>query len=157
MKKSFLVGGAVLLITIAGGTFLISSNLKPQKAETPLETFGLAVGSLSNLPNRGDVSKGVSAVTLSFTFPAEKKSFEISTDGQASLFDLISKTDLKLETKNFPPLGRMIVSVNGFKNGEGGKYWQYWVNGKYAEVGVSSYKPQPGDLIEWKFTKDKGQ
>lgn len=98
-----------------------------------------------------------SLVSISFDFGTEKKSFEISTDGQANLFDLIQKTDLKIETENFPPIGKMIVSINGFKNGEGGKYWQFWINGKYAQIGASAYILKPEDSVEWRFTNEKPQ
>jgi len=41
------------------------------------------------------------------------------------------------------------------KNGEDGKYWQYFVNGEYAKVGVSQYGLKAGDAVEWKFTDNK--
>ncbi len=50
-------------------------------------------------------------------------------------------------------LGVLITKIGDKKNGDEGKYWQYFVNGKYAKVGVSGYKVRTGDVIEWRFTK----
>lgn len=48
-----------------------------------------------------------------------------------------------------------IESINGTKNGENGRYWQYYVNGKYADVGCSSYILHDYDTVEWRFEKSK--
>lgn len=43
-----------------------------------------------------------------------------------------------------------IEAINDVKNGNG-KYWQYYVNGKYADVGCSAYFLHDHDLVEWRF------
>lgn len=48
--------------------------------------------------------------------------------------------------------GKMIVSVNGYDNGDGGAYWQYRVNGVYASVSSDSYAIAHGDSIVWSFS-----
>ena len=48
-------------------------------------------------------------------------------------------------------MGTLIESVKGVKNGEDGKYWQYWVNGKYSDVASDKYILKDGDLVIWKF------
>ena len=140
MRKYLILGGAVLIIAV--GSFFA---LKPSFDSPPS-------ANISDTPTLVH-----SSISLSFGFGTEKKSFEISTTGQTSLFELIQKTDLQIETENFPPIGKMIVSINGFKNGTDGKYWQYWINGQYAQIGASSYKPKPNDSIEWKFSNDSAQ
>ena len=144
MKKIILV--SIISICVVGLGFLI---LKPTPPLHSIESIS------SNTPL--EQSSSISAVTLSFDFGGEKKAFDIATSGQENLFELIEKTDLNIETKNFPPIGKMIVSINGFKNGTDGKYWQYWINGQYAQIGASSYKPKPNDSIEWKFSNDSAQ
>src|SRR3989338_7953831 len=52
-------------------------------------------------------------------------------------------------------LGVLITKIGDKKNGEDGKYWQYFVNGEYAKVGVSQYGLKAGDAVEWKFTDNK--
>ena len=47
-------------------------------------------------------------------------------------------------------LGKFIEEINGIK-GAGGRNWIYYVNGKKAEVGVSNYKINPGDVVSWKY------
>ncbi len=154
MKKYLVLAGAVVLIAL--GLFFVLKSPTDSVTFNPKgdEVFATNqdVEQSKNIP---EVSQpNFSLVYLSFDFGTEKKSFEISTDGQENLFELIQKTELQIETENFPPIGKMIVSINGFKNGTDGKYWQFWINGKYAQIGVSAYEPKLNDSIEWKFTKD---
>ncbi len=48
--------------------------------------------------------------------------------------------------------GRLVTSVNGVTNGEGGAYWQYWVNDEYATVSSDSYRLSEGDIVVWSFS-----
>ena len=52
-------------------------------------------------------------------------------------------------------LGVLITKIGNKKNGDEGKYWQYFVNGEYANMGASNYIVKNGDIIEWKFTNGK--
>ena len=44
-----------------------------------------------------------------------------------------------------------IESINGIENGENDDYWQFYVNGKYADVGCSKYILHDNDVVEWRF------
>lgn len=68
---------------------------------------------------------------------------------------LVSEKKIKMKTKEFPGLGIMIEELEGRKNGEEGKYWQYWINEKYAKVGAGAYIPQGGDIVEWRLTNQQ--
>ena len=64
-------------------------------------------------------------------------------------FDSLSDSGNKME---FQPssLGKMITSINGIPQGNG-KYWQYSINNKYAEVGADAYQCQGGEIITWEL------
>ena len=47
-----------------------------------------------------------------------------------------------------------INSIAGVENQEG-KYWQYWINGKYGNVGADKQKVNNSDVIEWKYTESQ--
>ena len=44
-----------------------------------------------------------------------------------------------------------IDGINGITNGDDDRYWQYYVNGEFANVGCSQYILHNGDLVEWRF------
>ncbi len=48
-----------------------------------------------------------------------------------------------------------VSSIAGVETGTNNKYWQYWVNGKYGEVGCSKKAVENNDVIEWRFTKSR--
>lgn len=52
--------------------------------------------------------------------------------------------------KNYPGLGFFVTEIGTLRAG-GGKSLLYYINGKHASVGVSSYTLQDGDIIEWKL------
>jgi hypothetical protein len=46
-----------------------------------------------------------------------------------------------------------VTSVDGrAQDAVEGRYWQYWVNGVYAQVASNVYVCQDNDVIEWRYT-----
>ena len=81
---------------------------------------------------------------------------DIELEEGATVFALLKKTaeknNLELSFKEFPGTGVFIESIDGLPIGtENNKWWQYWVNEEYANVGASSFKLKNGDSIEWKY------
>ena len=78
----------------------------------------------------------------------------LSTYAGASLYDVLLSANesgqIMFSGKNYPALGFFISDINSLHNGNG-KYLFYYINGKEASVGVSSYFPEDGDVIEWKL------
>ncbi len=49
-----------------------------------------------------------------------------------------------------------INAINGHENGDGGLWWQYYVNGVYGEIGCDKKEIFDDDLVEWRF-EEPGQ
>ena len=49
-----------------------------------------------------------------------------------------------------------IEAIHDIENGDGGNYWQYYVNGRFAEVGCSRYYLHDNDVVEWCFEPPPG-
>ncbi|MDD5110810.1 MAG: DUF4430 domain-containing protein [Patescibacteria group bacterium] len=50
-------------------------------------------------------------------------------------------------------LGIRVTGIGGVgEDVSTGRYWHYWVNQQFAEVGVSNYRLSPGDQVMWKYT-----
>lgn len=55
-------------------------------------------------------------------------------------------------TRYAPPLdGVLVDSINGSSSGQGGLWWQYWVNGRYGDVGADRKVLSDGDAVLWAF------
>jgi len=67
------------------------------------------------------------------------------------LYAIERRRGIALETRNFLGLGMFIEAIHGVRN-TNNFYWQYWVNGKYAEIGAGQYVLQDGDEVLWKRT-----
>ncbi len=44
-----------------------------------------------------------------------------------------------------------VVSISDDVNGEGGRWWQYWINDRYGEVDAGHANLNDGDVVEWRF------
>lgn len=81
----------------------------------------------------------------------------------SSVYDLMSalkeQKKIDFKGKDYANLGFFIEEINGVRNNsaglpaQAGKNWLYYVNGQPAQVGVSYYKLNNNDTIEWKYEK----
>lgn len=54
-----------------------------------------------------------------------------------------------VETKHYD-FGDLVIAINGTE-GNGPKYWSFYVNGKLSDVGAGAYTTKDSDSIEWKL------
>lgn len=107
------------------------------------------------------VQEGTDSVSIMFDYGNDKidvTSLSIPT-ANATLFDVLKKASddkkIKFNYKDYGgSLGIFIQSINEVAGTEE-RYWQYWVNNVYAQVGASSYVVQPGDIIIFKLIKSQ--
>lgn len=71
-----------------------------------------------------------------------------------TLYQVMSRAQegeiISFSAKEYGALGFFIEEVGGLRHGDGGNL-MYYVNDEEALVGVSNYKPNDGDVIEWKL------
>ena len=80
---------------------------------------------------------------------------KVDTD-QIDLYDaLMNISDLKIEASS-SQYGEFITSMNGVAQ-QGDYYWNYYVNGTYATVGVSNYTIQDNDQIKFALEEYSGE
>ena len=83
---------------------------------------------------------------------------DVSVDIGSTMFELLqqvtSENDLEFDYKDYGgDLGALVESVNDFSSDvKGNRFWHYWVNNIYADIGASNYILESGDIIEWKYT-----
>lgn len=83
--------------------------------------------------------------------------YSIPIEPGNTAYDLMAKaqTDglIRFSARDYGgDLGQLVEEINGVKSGaRGKKYWIYYINGKKAQVGISTYKPQAGDIISWQY------
>jgi len=123
---------------------------------------GVTVGSNIYI-NRGAVNQTVNVATASVMLDygdGDVATYgDLTVGGNENLMqlmqDVTGDNHITFLYKDYSGLGALITQIGGKKNGDGSRYWQYWVNNKMAAVGASSYIVQPGDVIEWKFAPSK--
>ena len=90
----------------------------------------------------------------SFTLIAREIDTRLPISPNTLLYDALEEVKntgkITLLGKNHPGLGFFVTEIGSLHSGNG-KNLLYYINGKEATVGVSSYKLKDGDIIEWKL------
>lgn len=98
----------------------------------------------------------VENVSLKIISPLWSVSYEnISTKNTTVadlLFECANKYNFSIKKEFFQGYDSIfITSINNIENGEDDKYWQYYINGEYADEGCSSIVIDDNDIVEWRF------
>lgn len=73
----------------------------------------------------------------------------------ATAFSILKDVQVPIVYDPSTGAGVFIRQIGDKKNGDGGRYWQYWVNDKFALVAADTYALQQGDRVEWKFATEQ--
>ena len=76
---------------------------------------------------------------------------QLSTEHEILIDALKEQIDLDVVTVD-SQYGEYIVSIKGIEQGDN-YYWNYYVNGEYAQVGVSSQKINNNDIYTFRLEK----
>ena len=81
--------------------------------------------------------------------PNEEYNLSLSPEKQ-TMYDAMVLAGLDMETTG-SGVFRFVEAINGIRNNQDGnnRWWQFWVNGELAPVGVGSYRVHEGENIEW--------
>lgn len=142
----------LLCILISVSVFAFLKYNPPTQNTTPASEVEVAVTPVkaeqtAELPN--EIAK--IRVTIEVTdYKADKE----VTPG-TTVYELLKELEMEglhLEIIKYPTLGYYIKEIGTLKEG-GGEYIVYYINGKSAETGISNYRLQSGDKIEFKQEK----
>ena len=82
--------------------------------------------------------------------------FQEGCDASTTAFDILSRVastnSIPLETKKYE-IGTLVERIGDKKNGDGSKYWLYYVNGKAPMVAADKMEVRPGDEVKFSFEK----
>jgi len=106
----------------------------------------------------------ISLIFLGFFFfnfhtalkPTTELYYTDTIPGPSTVYDFMDKLrnegKINFTEKNYAGLGKFIESINGIQNSNS-QSWIYYVNDKKAQVGISNYEINPGDILSWKYEK----
>ncbi|MCX6753193.1 MAG: DUF4430 domain-containing protein [Candidatus Nomurabacteria bacterium] len=104
-----------------------------------------------NIPKNETIPLNTNIVTIK----VGDTNINLPIQSNASLYDVLlagqKSGQINFTGKNYSGMGFFISSIGNLKEGYG-KYLIYYVNGTEASVGISSYVPKVGDIIEWKLS-----
>jgi len=82
--------------------------------------------------------------------------FDVEAKDNTNVLSALKKVNTQynigLETKKYDT-GELVTNLAGQKNGDGGKYWIYYINGQASVNAIDKQIIKPGDQVEFKFEK----
>ena len=99
-------------------------------------------------------SKKNSVQTSAVTIVAGDTKINLVLPQGSSLYDALvlaqQNKQIIFSGTSYPSLGFFVTDIGVLHSGNG-KNLLYYINGKEAQVGISSYQPKDGDTISWKL------
>jgi len=144
MNRTFLKSVAALVVAVVIFIFGMSVGKSPAFAPTSLEVAR-------------DTETQTTSVMVDYGNGKITTISDIQLQVTSTVFDVLKsaseKNNLDLKYKDFGgDLGIFVESIGGVgKDPAGKKWWQYWVNNQYSQVGASGRVVKPGDVILFKF------
>ncbi|MBN1226965.1 MAG: DUF4430 domain-containing protein [Deltaproteobacteria bacterium] len=91
-------------------------------------------------------------ITADFGSGYTKEWKDVKVPKDSTIFDAMKASGMKFDY-NIQSLGVFVTSIEGLaENRSTGRYWQYWINGDYSQLGISNIKVADGMKIEWRYT-----
>lgn len=95
--------------------------------------------------------------TVKTVLEINNKKYETEINENISVYELMKKMEnenkIFFKETTYTGMGKFIEEINGIKS-DGEKYWIYYVNNKKANIGVSNYKINPGDIVSWRYEEN---
>ena len=109
-------------------------------------------GPLPSLPLTKGEEKGGGQTTLQINGVSYKDEITKPTNVYDFMSQLRSEGKINFTEVNYTGMGKFINEINGVKNSNS-QSWIYYVDGIEAQIGISNYKINPGDVVSWKYEK----
>jgi hypothetical protein len=139
-KKGFLITYifiAILLITI---------------------TYYISLHGLNGITQKGTEKEYVHNVTIEIITPTWSANYSTINTSNVTVGDLLFECCHHFNISIYKDYWSgydsfFITHIGTYSNGDDERYWQYYVNDLYADVGCSKYILEDNDSVCWRFEK----
>lgn len=129
---------ALCLTASAAGVWMLANATMPHRVSPPTGGLHLSL----------HVIEGERFITYGSNDSRNNTAFALLLEAARTLH-----LEFKWENWTVPSDSIFVVSVDDLENGHDGRWWQYWVNGAYGNVGADKMALNDGDLVEWRFAQ----
>lgn len=139
ITKNWIAIAAIVIFVLLGAYFLVNnSSRQGESTKETTSTEQVQSQVEITIDYAGEVEKDTEAKSINF---------EESDTAWDVLQSVVGIDNIEFQDYG-GDLGIFVQGINGVKP-SGNKFWLFKVNGKGAEVGISSYKVQDGDRLEF--------
>lgn len=154
-EKIKIVLMVVTVFLLLGSTYFLFSNKVSEQVPIQI-TENEAVEKVpvqENTETRPELVVDKNLATLEINGIKYQNKIEKNTSVYDFMNKIREKGGLDFKDKTYIGMGKFVEEINGIR-GNGSEFWIYYVNGKKAQIGVSNYRINPGDVVSWKYEKD---
>ena len=158
-SKKTIIYGLLIIIILLFSIFLLTSKHKSEDTFTNTQkieennTQKEIIEETKIIPQKQTIEKGIQTI-----LKVNDTKYVSEINKATSVYDFMNQLKnegkITFKEKNYSGIGKFIQEINGLKS-NGDNYWIYYINGVEASIGVSNYKINPGDIVSWKYEKNK--
>lgn len=149
-KRVFMYRAHITLIVVAAVVIAFMAGWSLRAPESPV---------LQPYETAASAQEGFVTVTIDYGNGTKKEMPEVPFVQGDSVFTVLSVLSeagmLELESEDYGEQGMFLVSIDGVGGPGSDRWWQYWVNGTYATLGVSAYQLSADDHVRLVFTNEQ--
>ena len=138
------IGFVLGILAVIGIVFFVTNNKHVVSQQK----------NISDITTQINSSKKNSVHTSAVTIVAGDTKINLVLPQGSSLYDALvlaqQNKQIIFSGTSYPSLGFFVTDIGVLHSGNG-KNLLYYINGKEAQVGISSYQPKDGDTISWKL------
>ncbi len=162
-KRKIRIGIVVTITLLFFSIFILILNIKPKQQISPItdpisdpisKAYGVTpLTQKENKKINTNSEENFKTKQIAFLEINDDK-YESEIVENTSVYEFMDKLrkqgKINFIEKNYIGIGKFIEGINGIKSKKN-KYWIYYVNEQKANIGVSDYKINPGDVVSWKY------
>jgi len=116
-------------------------------AETASKNCADNNGNANLTVERDNAKEAIKPPVVVYSFDKNNKESMVFSE----LLNYGSRNNVEVKYNNNYEFGVFIESIGGIKNGDDGKYWQYYINDILGDVAADKKNLSSGDVVEWRF------
>jgi len=115
----------------------------------------------SRSPEPPQVNQGLQEYYVTIQSPDGASVYTVQSEKAISAFTALEqiRDEYGITLTYDPPVefGILVTEMDGYENGQDGKYWVYEVNGEAIPVAADRHPLQPNDQLLWKFVEPSAE
>jgi hypothetical protein len=138
-------------------SYIVPIDLIHEKIENPVYQEQVVDGNLPDYLNPQVIVIEYDKPFRTIDQNIYQRVFLINKKPDMSIYDSLFSSGLDIKASYSEEFDSVYVdSINGIKDGQDGRYWEFYVNGEIGKTSVDKQRLEEDDVVEWRLAESRG-